>query len=351
MEKSFISGAELDKARTLLDGTREAVKTAEAQIKVERGAGAQRAATVKQRERRCVQRRRSTCERTIIRAPVDGTVISRQVDAGQTVAASLQAPVLFTIAQDLRDMQVEAAIDEADVGSSASASAPPSPSTLLRPQLRRRDPADPQGRAERAERRQLHGVIFADTRIRRCCCARHDRERARRGGQPRERAQGAERGAALASAGRRRAEGRSGARPRAAAGRQRRGDTRPGAQARRELKLDARRRRNWTRSSPSCAEVGGSCASCREADRRKRRRAAARRRARRDQRDAQAEPQKPTRTIVAGETGARAPAEHRGRVYVPGPDGKPAAVDVRTGLTDGTSDRGLGGAAARKATR
>src|SRR6185436_4379608 len=48
--------------------------------------------------------------------PVDGTVILRNVDAGQTVAASLQAPVLFTIAQDLRDMQVEAAIDEADVG-------------------------------------------------------------------------------------------------------------------------------------------------------------------------------------------------------------------------------------------
>src|SRR4029077_7415897 len=44
------------------------------------------------------------------------TVILRNVDAGQTVAASLQAPVLFTIAQDLRDMQVEAAIDEADVG-------------------------------------------------------------------------------------------------------------------------------------------------------------------------------------------------------------------------------------------
>jgi HlyD family secretion protein len=43
-------------------------------------------------------------------------VILRNVDAGQTVAASLQAPVLFTIARDLRDMQVEAAIDEADVG-------------------------------------------------------------------------------------------------------------------------------------------------------------------------------------------------------------------------------------------
>jgi HlyD family secretion protein len=47
---------------------------------------------------------------------VNGTVILKNIDAGQTVAASLQAPVLFTIAQDLRDMQVEAAIDEADVG-------------------------------------------------------------------------------------------------------------------------------------------------------------------------------------------------------------------------------------------
>ena len=47
---------------------------------------------------------------------MDGTVILRNIDAGQTVAASLQAPVLFTIARDLRDMQVEAAIDEADVG-------------------------------------------------------------------------------------------------------------------------------------------------------------------------------------------------------------------------------------------
>jgi HlyD family secretion protein len=55
-------------------------------------------------------------ERTLIRAPVDGTVILRNVDAGQTVAASAQAPVLFAIARDLRDMQVEAAIDEADAG-------------------------------------------------------------------------------------------------------------------------------------------------------------------------------------------------------------------------------------------
>jgi HlyD family secretion protein len=53
---------------------------------------------------------------TEIRAPVDGVVVSRNVDVGQTVAASLQAPTLFSIAEDLTRMQVEAAIDEADVG-------------------------------------------------------------------------------------------------------------------------------------------------------------------------------------------------------------------------------------------
>ena len=53
---------------------------------------------------------------TFIRSPVDGVVIGRDVDVGQTVAASLQAPILFTIAQDLRKMQVETNIDEADIG-------------------------------------------------------------------------------------------------------------------------------------------------------------------------------------------------------------------------------------------
>jgi len=53
---------------------------------------------------------------TVIRSPVDGIVISRNVDVGQTVAASLQAPVLFAIAQDLREMELNIAVDEADVG-------------------------------------------------------------------------------------------------------------------------------------------------------------------------------------------------------------------------------------------
>ena len=53
---------------------------------------------------------------TFIRAPVDGVVVSRNVDVGQTVAASLQAPTLFLIAQDLTKMQVDTAVDEADIG-------------------------------------------------------------------------------------------------------------------------------------------------------------------------------------------------------------------------------------------
>jgi HlyD family secretion protein len=54
--------------------------------------------------------------RTLIAAPSDGVVIGRDVDGGQTVAASLEAPTLFTIAQDLRHMEVHAKVDEADIG-------------------------------------------------------------------------------------------------------------------------------------------------------------------------------------------------------------------------------------------
>ena len=115
VEKNFISPAELDKARTLYDATREQQKAVQAQIQVNESQVDSARAAVKQREA-LLKQAQVDLERTIIRAPVDGTVILRNVDAGQTVAASLQAPVLFTIARDLRDMQVETAIDEADVG-------------------------------------------------------------------------------------------------------------------------------------------------------------------------------------------------------------------------------------------
>jgi HlyD family secretion protein len=59
---------------------------------------------------------RFNLEHTTIRAPIDGVVISRNVDVGQTVAASLQAPTLFTIAQDLTRMQIETDVDESFIG-------------------------------------------------------------------------------------------------------------------------------------------------------------------------------------------------------------------------------------------
>jgi HlyD family secretion protein len=115
VDKKFLSPAELDKAVVVLESTRQQLKAVQAQIDVSQAQVQSALAAVKQRDS-LLRQAQVDLERTIIRAPVDGTVILRNVDAGQTVAASLQAPVLFTIAQDLRDMQVEAAIDEADVG-------------------------------------------------------------------------------------------------------------------------------------------------------------------------------------------------------------------------------------------
>jgi HlyD family secretion protein len=114
-ERNFISPAELGRARGVLDGAREQLKSAQAQLKVSAGQVSSALAAVRQRQS-LLRQAQADLERTVIRAPVDGTVILRNIDAGQTVAASLQTQVLFTIARDLRDMQVEAAIGEADVG-------------------------------------------------------------------------------------------------------------------------------------------------------------------------------------------------------------------------------------------
>jgi len=55
--------------------------------------------------------------KSTIYAPIDGVILTRSVDPGQTVASSLQAPVLFVIAADLKQMELQAAVDEADIGS------------------------------------------------------------------------------------------------------------------------------------------------------------------------------------------------------------------------------------------
>lgn len=115
VEKGFISVADRDKALAVYNAAQEQVKTARAQLAVAEAQAKNAQAVVKQRESQLAQAK-VDLDRTIIRAPVDGVVIKRSVDAGQTVAASLQAPELFQIAQNLREMQVEASIDEADVG-------------------------------------------------------------------------------------------------------------------------------------------------------------------------------------------------------------------------------------------
>ena len=115
VEKGFVSQAALEKTQSAVAIAAEQVKTAQAQRAVGDAQIRNGEALVKQRESQLAQAR-VDLERTTIRAPVDGIVISRSVDAGQTVAASLQAPTLFLIARNLTDMQVEASIDESEIG-------------------------------------------------------------------------------------------------------------------------------------------------------------------------------------------------------------------------------------------
>ncbi len=115
VEKGFIAQAVLEKSQSAVATARAAVKTAQAQLAVGQAQVRNGVALVNQRESQLAQAK-VDLERTVIRAPVDGIVISRSVDAGQTVAASLQAPTLFLIARNLTDMQVEASIDEAEIG-------------------------------------------------------------------------------------------------------------------------------------------------------------------------------------------------------------------------------------------
>ena len=114
-EKNFISTAVLDKSQATFDVTQEQVKIAQAQLRVAEAQVHNVEALVKQREAQLAQAK-VDLSRTSIRAPVDGIVVKKSVEPGQTVAASLQAPELFVIAQDLREMQVETSIDEAEVG-------------------------------------------------------------------------------------------------------------------------------------------------------------------------------------------------------------------------------------------
>lgn len=99
--QQLIARSDVDLSRSALDQAQAQVASAQAQIRQ------QTAST---------QTTRVNLQRTVIRSPVDGVVLTRKIEPGQTVAASLQAPELFTIAEDLAKMKIELAVDESDIG-------------------------------------------------------------------------------------------------------------------------------------------------------------------------------------------------------------------------------------------
>lgn len=99
--KNLISQQEDDQAKNRAEAAKAQVVAAEAQV---------------QQARAAMHQAQINLGYTTIVSPIDGVVISRSVDVGQTVAASLQAPTLFTIAEDLKKMQVDTNVAEADVG-------------------------------------------------------------------------------------------------------------------------------------------------------------------------------------------------------------------------------------------
>ena len=108
VKDGVVSAQQFDLAKASADTNDAAVVAAQAQVK-------QAAAQVNLKAA-AVQVAKTNLGYTIIRSPIDGIVVARNVDVGQTVAASLQAPTLFNIAQDLTKMQVDTQTDESDVG-------------------------------------------------------------------------------------------------------------------------------------------------------------------------------------------------------------------------------------------
>lgn len=108
MQSSLISQQQLDLAKATYDAGKATLSGALANVKQAEAQVSQKAAAVNVAQ--------TNLNYTVIRSPIDGTVVARNVDVGQTVAASLQAPTIFTIAQDLSKMWVYAKTDESDVG-------------------------------------------------------------------------------------------------------------------------------------------------------------------------------------------------------------------------------------------
>jgi HlyD family secretion protein len=104
----LITAADLDAAQIAVDEASANVRSGAARVNEAR-AGIDQA-------RASVDQAKINLDHTIIHSPIDGIVIDRQVDVGQTMAAAMQAPVLFRIASNLTHVQVQADIDESDVG-------------------------------------------------------------------------------------------------------------------------------------------------------------------------------------------------------------------------------------------
>src|SRR5262249_36530972 len=99
--RELIPRSDLDAATTAVDTAKATLLSAKAQ---------------ETQARASLHQAPGSLEHAAIEAPIDGIVIQRSVDVGQTVAASLQSPTIFVIAADLTKMQVNASIDEADIG-------------------------------------------------------------------------------------------------------------------------------------------------------------------------------------------------------------------------------------------
>jgi HlyD family secretion protein len=104
---SQLSGGRVP-SKTEMDTAEANLKRAEASVASARASVTQARATLKSDE--------TNLGKASIRSPIDGVVLSREVDPGQTVAASFQAPVLFKLAEDLTKMELQVDVDEADVG-------------------------------------------------------------------------------------------------------------------------------------------------------------------------------------------------------------------------------------------
>lgn len=99
-DRQFLSDQGLEQVRATHARARASLGSAQADMRASEGE---------------LKVRQTSIGKATIRSPIDGIVLARNVEAGQTVASSLQAPVLFTLAQDLKRMQLEVDIDEADV--------------------------------------------------------------------------------------------------------------------------------------------------------------------------------------------------------------------------------------------